>query len=80
MYLRMELINLQSNIELKHFFEKKGKFECYGKYIYEDKFPFLKQLAMRITAAMGTRYLYESLFSKLKIVKSKNRHNLSKEI
>ena len=79
-YLQIELNRSWVEYRIKtFFFEKKGKIEFYGKYIYEDKFAFLKQLTMRITAAMGTVYLCESLFSNLKIVRSKNCNNLSDE-
>lgn len=60
-------------------FESHNKLEFYQKYIQEDKFPNLKQLALRIIAAMGTTYLCESFFSKLKIVKSKNRNKVTDE-
>jgi len=78
--LQMELIDLQSSMELKYVFESMDKLEFYRKYIInDDKFPNLKHLAMRITAAMGTTYLCEFLFSKMKFVKSKNRNKLTDE-
>ena len=55
------------------------KLKFYNEYIHEDKFPILKQMAMRIATAIGTTYLCESFFSKLKIVKSKNRNKLTDE-
>ena len=58
---QMELIDLQSNMELKCLFEK-NKSEFYKKYLCEDEFPTLKKLAMCITAAFGTTYLCESFF------------------
>ena len=78
-YLQLELIDLQSSTELKHLFQRSEKLKFYNEYIHEDKFPILKQMAMRIAAAIGTTYLCKSFFSKLKIVKSKNRNKLTDE-
>ncbi|XP_055388132.1 general transcription factor II-I repeat domain-containing protein 2-like [Condylostylus longicornis] len=49
---QIELIDLQSNTERKYMFEANDKLEFYRKYIHDDKFPNLKQLAMCITAAI----------------------------
>ena len=76
---QIELIDLQSNTELKYMFEGNYILEFYRKYIDNDKFPNLKQLAICIRAAIGTTYLCESFFSELKIVKSKNRNRLTDE-
>nr|XP_022904403.1 general transcription factor II-I repeat domain-containing protein 2-like [Onthophagus taurus]XP_022904404.1 general transcription factor II-I repeat domain-containing protein 2-like [Onthophagus taurus] len=56
-YLQLELIDLQSNSEMKLRFEDINIVDFYGKYIQEDKFPNLKKLAMCIVAANGTTYL-----------------------
>ncbi|GFT17657.1 general transcription factor II-I repeat domain-containing protein 2A [Trichonephila clavipes] len=64
--LQMELIELQSSIELKSLCER-NKIEYYQKYSLKDKFPNLKRLAMRITSAYGTTYRCESFFSKLNL-------------
>ena len=55
-YLQLELIDLQSSTELKHLFQRSEKLKFYNEYIHEDKFPILKQMAMRIAAAIGTTY------------------------
>ena len=49
----------------------------YGEFISSDRFPNLKNLAMQITATMGTTYACESFFSKLKQVKTKSRNRLT---
>lgn len=77
---QMELIDVQTSIELKSIFQANtDKIEFYRNYIKDDEFPNLKQLAICIAAAMGTTYLCESFFSKLKIVKSKTRNRLTDE-
>ena len=76
--LQMELIELQSSIELKCMYEG-NKLEFYKKYILEDKFPNLKRLAMWITAAFETTYCCESFFSKLNAVKTRHRSRLLDE-
>lgn len=76
--LQMELIELQSNIELRSL-QGGNKIEYYQKYILEDKFPNLKRLAMRITSAFGTTYRCESFFSKLNMVKTQFRNRLLDE-
>ncbi|GFX07191.1 general transcription factor II-I repeat domain-containing protein 2A [Trichonephila clavipes] len=76
--LQMELIELQSSIELKSLCER-NKIEYYQKYILEDKFLNLKQFAMRIISAFGTTYRCESFFSKLNLVKTKYRSRLLDE-
>ena len=63
--IQMELIDLQSSIELKSVF-KTHKYEFYQKYIFEDKFPKLRRLEMCITAAFGTTYNCESFFFQAK--------------
>ncbi|GFY35133.1 general transcription factor II-I repeat domain-containing protein 2A [Trichonephila clavipes] len=68
--LQMELIELQSSIELKSPCER-NKIEYYQKYILEDKFPNLKQLAMRIISTFGTTYRCESFFFQIKPGKNK---------
>ena len=42
--LQLELIDLQSSIDLKYTFESSNKLEFYQNYIQKDKFPNLKQL------------------------------------
>ena len=76
---QMELIDLQSSSELKYMFESNDKVQFYKKYVCNSKFPNLRKLAMSVTAAMGTTYLCESFFSKLKIVKCKSRNRLTDE-
>ena len=74
--LQMELIELQSNIELKCLYEGSNKIEYYQKYILEDQFPNLRRLIMCIISAFGTTYRCESYFSKLNLVKTKCRSRL----
>jgi len=45
----------------------------------KKSFPNLKQMTIRIAAAMGTTYVCESFFSKLNIVETKNRNSLTDE-
>ncbi|GFS78745.1 general transcription factor II-I repeat domain-containing protein 2B [Trichonephila clavipes] len=73
--LQMELIELQSSIELKSLCER-NKTEYYQNYILEDKFPNLKRLDMRIISAFGTTHRCESFFSKLNLIKTKYRSRL----
>ena len=49
--LQLELIDPK---QLKHFFCRIDKLRFYEKYAHKEKFPNLKQMAMRIVATMGT--------------------------
>lgn len=42
-YLQLELIDLQSNSELKFRFENKNKVDLYAKCISKDKYPDLEK-------------------------------------
>lgn len=56
----LELIYLQSSAALKYMFESSNKLEFYQKYIKEEKFPNLKQLAHCVIIAIDAMYLSES--------------------
>ena len=76
-YLQLELIDLQVNTERKSLFYTIDKLQFYRDHVPESEFPNLKRLALRIAVAMGTTYACESVFSRLKIVKSKSRSRLT---
>ncbi|GFY53190.1 dimer_Tnp_hAT domain-containing protein [Trichonephila inaurata madagascariensis] len=67
--LPMQLLGLQSSIELKSLCEG-NKIEYYQKYILKDNFPNLKRVAMCIISALGTYYC-ESFFFQIKPGKNK---------
>lgn len=79
-YLQMELIDLQCSNELKHIFETSiSKIDFYNINITKEKFPNLRNLAIKVVSAFGSTYTCESFFSKMKFAKDKSRSNLTDE-
>uniref|UniRef100_A0A8D8QSN0 General transcription factor II-I repeat domain-containing protein 2B n=4 Tax=Cacopsylla melanoneura TaxID=428564 RepID=A0A8D8QSN0_9HEMI len=73
--LEMEIIEIKNNIPLKIAFEQNGT--EFWKLVEVAKFPNLKYLALNLKSHFGSTYLCESLFSTMKIVKSKYRSRLT---
>lgn len=78
--LQMELIDLQSNNELKRIFEaSNSKIDFYSRYITKEKFPGLRNLAQKVVSAFGSTYTCEAFFSKMKFAKNNFRTKLTDE-
>lgn len=75
--LQMELIELQENVELKSYFNSYPKTQFYNQFVTATKFPNLRKLAQRFVSAFGTTYRCESMFSKMKRIKTKDRNQLT---
>ena len=77
--LQLQLIDPQTSTELKHVFRRIDKLRFFSDHLDKEKFSNMKQKSMRIAEAMGPTYECKSFFSKLKIVKAKNRNRLTGE-
>ncbi|XP_069492317.1 general transcription factor II-I repeat domain-containing protein 2A-like [Ambystoma mexicanum] len=74
---QMELIDMQSNGDLKRAFSEHTLHTFYSKYITWDSFPNLSNHALRFIALFGSTYCCEQLFSRLKSIKTKSRSLLT---
>ena len=62
-YIQMKLVDLQSNIEWKHIFEKsESKMDFYNNYVIKEKFPKLRNLVQKVVSTFGSTYTYKSFF------------------
>jgi len=53
--------------------------ESFSKLISKDRFPKLKDFALKMHSMFGNRQVCESKFSAMKQVKSKNRNRMADE-
>ncbi|KAI6653051.1 general transcription factor II-I repeat domain-containing protein 2B-like [Oopsacas minuta] len=74
--LQLELIDLQSSIDLKADFKDVGVISFY-KTLPSDIYPAILQHARRIASLFGSTYTCEVFFSKMKYIKNKYRTNLT---
>ncbi|XP_074045122.1 LYR motif-containing protein 9 isoform X1 [Macrotis lagotis] len=74
--LQHEIIQLQSNDELKARFSHLPLLEFYQRFISNDEFPTLRRHALKYASVFGTTYCCEQVFSKLTIAKSRLRSRL----
>jgi hypothetical protein len=75
--LQQEIIQLQSDDELKARYNNLPLLEFYKRYISNDKFPTLRRHALKYASVFGTTYCCEQFFSKLTIAKSRLRSRLT---
>lgn len=68
-----EVVALQTDIRLKSVASESG----FWHLLSEEKYPNLRNCALRITACFGSTYLCESTFSHMKHIKSKNRSTVT---
>nr|KAF6460576.1 hypothetical protein HJG59_011488 [Molossus molossus] len=68
--LQYEIIQLQSNDELKATYNNLPLLEFYKRYISTDEFPTLRRCALKYASVFGTTYCCEQFFSQLIIEKS----------
>jgi hypothetical protein len=72
--LQLELIQLQKDPTLKN--SDKNGIDVW-KLMSEEKYPKLRNFAMKMHSMFGSTYICECTFSLLKSIKSKERSNLS---
>jgi hypothetical protein len=75
--LQHEIIQLQSDDELKARYNNLPLLEFYKRYISNDDFPTLRRHALKYAYVFGTPYCCEQFFSKLTIAKSRLRSRLT---
>nr|XP_047129377.1 general transcription factor II-I repeat domain-containing protein 2A-like [Hydra vulgaris] len=76
---QMELIELQNNKDLKDAYKDVELLELYKKYMYIEVYPHLCKHAMKYFSLFGSTYICEQFFSRMKHVKSEQRHRLKDE-
>ena len=74
----MELTKLHGDLALKNFNKCHSTVE-FWQQVTERKYPKLKKTSARLLSVFGTTYCCESLFSVMKLVKSKYRASLTNE-
>lgn len=75
--LQHEIIQLQSNDELKARYSNLPLLEFYKRYISNEEFPTLRRHALKYASVFGTTYCCEQFFSKLTIAKNHLRSRLT---
>jgi len=75
--VQMELLELQNNSSLREKFFNVPLLTFYKDYISEDTFPNLRGHALKMCALLGSTYLCEEFFSRMKHVKSKTRSQIA---
>ena len=75
--VQMELLELQNNSSLREKFFNVPLLTFYKDYISEDAFPNLCGHALKMCALLGSTYLWEQFFSRMKHVKSKTRSQIT---
>ena len=53
--------------------------ERFWKLVSEDKFPKLKDFALNMHSMFGSKYVCESTFSTMQLVKSRNRNQMANQ-
>nr|XP_047135230.1 general transcription factor II-I repeat domain-containing protein 2B-like [Hydra vulgaris] len=76
---QMELIELQNNKDLKDAYKDVELLELYKKYMNIEVYPHLCKHAMKYFSLFGSIYICEQFFSRMKHVKSEQRHRLKDE-
>lgn len=83
--LQHEIIELQSNDELKAKYSTLPLLDFYRLYVRAEEYPGLRRHALRFASLFGTTYRCEQFFSKLTLAKSRLRsrltdHNLENQL
>ncbi|XP_043917683.1 general transcription factor II-I repeat domain-containing protein 2B-like isoform X2 [Protopterus annectens] len=77
--LQLECIELQSDIQLKEKFLQESLLDFYKLYLSKEKYPSLHEHALFMTSLLGSTYICEQFFSRMKYTKSKIRTKISDE-
>ncbi|CAI6373752.1 unnamed protein product [Macrosiphum euphorbiae] len=75
--MQIEIIDLQNNKVLKEKYNYVELSIFYSKYINTETYRNLRNNALRMMSLFGSTYNCEHIFSRMKIVKSKNRVRLT---
>ena len=75
---QMKLIELQADIDTKRGHYKNSLVDYYKLYVY-GKFSNLSRHARKIIALFGSTYCSEQFFSKMKLIKTRCRNQLTDE-
>lgn len=75
--LQLEMIDLQSNNELKAKFNTVPLLQFYKLYVTNKDFPNLRRHAHKFASVFGTTYCCEQFFSKLTLAKTRFRSRLT---
>uniref|UniRef100_A0A9J7YT13 SPIN-DOC-like zinc-finger domain-containing protein n=1 Tax=Cyprinus carpio carpio TaxID=630221 RepID=A0A9J7YT13_CYPCA len=75
--LQHEIIELQSNDELKAKYNNLPLLEFYKLYVCCEDFPILRRHALKFASLFGTTYCCEQFFSKLTLAKTRFRSRLT---
>ncbi|XP_076816403.1 general transcription factor II-I repeat domain-containing protein 2-like [Clavelina lepadiformis] len=73
---QLELLDMQSDIELKQLFRSEDLLEFWSR-VPEGKYPNLKTNAQKYASVFGSTYVCEALFSKMIRIKNKYRSRLT---
>ena len=74
---QMEIIELQSNNELKAKYNNLPLLDFYKLYVRAEDFPILRRHALKFASLFGTTYRCEQFFSKLTLAKTRFRSRLT---
>ncbi|XP_043931708.1 general transcription factor II-I repeat domain-containing protein 2A-like isoform X1 [Protopterus annectens] len=77
--LQMKCIELQSDIQLKEKILQASLMEFYKLYLPKEKCPSLHEHALFMTSLLGSAYICEQFFSRMKYTKNKIRTKISDE-
>jgi len=75
---QMELIDLQSDMDLRRAYDSNDLVTFYKNYAY-GKYPNLEQHARKMTSLFGSTYCCEQFFSRMKFTKNRYRSQLTDE-
>uniref|UniRef100_A0A8C1LT94 Uncharacterized protein n=1 Tax=Cyprinus carpio TaxID=7962 RepID=A0A8C1LT94_CYPCA len=75
--LQHEIIELQSNYELKAKYNNLPLLEFYKLYVRCEDFPILRRHVLKFASLFGTTYCCEQFFSKLTLAKTRFRSRLT---
>jgi hypothetical protein len=73
---QMEVINIQSNSDLKNVFFSVGIHDFYRLYVNSESFPLLIQNAKQMMSLFGSTYVCEQIFSSMNIIKNDFRSRI----
>ena len=76
---QLELIDIQSDSDLKRAFAEHDLQTFYHKYVTPASYPNLSQLALRLITLLGSTYCCEQFFSRMKNVKTHTKSKLTDE-